>query len=121
MTNYRWNNFPGWLPGGNYRSKPDTRSRRLIADLDIVLDEQNFDLPHFQELERIRQSYFQEARTLIMNTYRIEKRELFPEEEKRTVELKELENQVYTQLDALLEPVIRGMENLGYTIEDLRQ
>jgi len=120
MTNYRWNNFPGWFRNGYKRPfVKDDRGHRLIADLDRVLEEQGFDLQGFYELEDGHRSRFQEYTPMLRSIYRDEKREPTKEEQARLNELSALDEEYYNQLDALLEPVVKRMKELGYTGKEL--
>ena len=116
MTNYRWNNFTGWFPEGFYRPiTKRARGHQLIADLDRVLEEQSFDLGHYQELQRRLSSYFHEYKPILEDAYKGERRGLTPEEQQRVDELGRLEAEAKVELDTLLEPVANRMMKLGYS------
>ncbi len=116
---YRWNNFHRWLPGGTYRTTCNSaRDTLLKAYLDRILEEQNFDLPQFRGLMRRKSDYFHEYSSLLK---RVNQQEWTPEESERWMELGRLEDETYRQLDALLEPVVKRMIELGYTETELTQ
>lgn len=117
---YRWNNFHLWFPEGFYRpNAKNERAQKIITDLDSVLEEQNFDLQEFQELMKSVLDISYEGTQIFKASNEDGERKLKPEEKQRIDELKKLESANYTKLDSLLEPVVKRMQELGYSLEEL--
>ena len=119
MSNYRWNNFHGYFPGGFYRVLCSDESRKLIEDLDRTLMEPNFDMQSFNRLMEKVHAYSDEKAAMIDKIRRENRRELMAEEQQRSGEIQKLSAEAYGELDVLLEPVVKRMMELGYSLEQL--
>jgi hypothetical protein len=114
---YRWNNFYMYFPSEGYR-KYNNKTKKIISDLDKILEEQNFDIKTFNKIIKKKNEYFNEYLPIIKKEIQ-QKRQLTQGEAKKLVRLDILEKKNYQLLDSLLEPVINKMLEKGYKLQDL--
>jgi hypothetical protein len=117
---YRWNNFYMYFPSEGYRkyNNNNNKTKKIISDLDKILEEQNFDIKTFNKIIKKKNEYFNEYLPIIKKEIQ-QKRQLTQGEAKTLTRLDILEKKNYQLLDSLLEPVINKMLEKGYKLQDL--
>ena len=85
--------------------------------MDGILAETNFNIGLFQRLRERQRVLWKEVEVLVSVVK--EGKNLTPEQQKRLKELDMKHETIYSILDMLLEPVYKGMRQLGYSHEEL--
>jgi hypothetical protein len=115
---YRWNNFYMYFPRGERRNYTDEKSKKIIADLDKILESQKFDTKKLDSIVKRKKEYAAGYYAIFKKSF-FEGKKLTEDEKKRVNSLTNLETRNYKLLDKLLEPVVNKMLELGYKLGDL--